>query len=173
MGPSASPNIAIQPLRAEQIDALIVLARRIWNAHYPGIISQAQIDYMLEQRYTSERITSQLDDPRQHWWVALDLEGRMRGFAHAIAQPDEAELKLDKLYVDPTWQGQGIGRRLLRPVFELARSLGLRRVVLQVNRANHGAIAAYRQFGFVVERALVVDIGGGFVMDDYWMVAEV
>ena len=47
-----------------------------------------------------------------------------------------------------------------------------RRLILAVNKHNANAIAAYRRWGFEVERALVTDIGAGFVMDDYLMVVE-
>jgi ribosomal protein S18 acetylase RimI-like enzyme len=53
-----------------------------------------------------------------------------------------------------------------------ARSHGCSRLVLAVNKRNDGAIAAYRHWGFRVERAITTDIGAGFVMDDYVMVAE-
>jgi ribosomal protein S18 acetylase RimI-like enzyme len=41
--------------------------------------------------------------------------------------------------------------------------------VLAVNKHNAQAIAAYRKNGFRVADAVVKDIGGGFVMDDYIM----
>ena len=42
-------------------------------------------------------------------------------------------------------------------------------LVLNVNKNNDRAISAYVRNGFVVREAVVVDIGGGFVMDDYIM----
>ncbi len=40
---------------------------------------------------------------------------------------------------------------------------------LQVNKRNTDAIGFYRSAGFEVIREAVMDIGGGFVMDDYLM----
>jgi GNAT superfamily N-acetyltransferase len=79
-------------------------------------------------------------------------------------------MKLDKLYVSTERQGQGVGRALLAAVRARARLLGCTRLILAVNKRNAAAIAAYRQWGFRIERAMVSDIGGGFVMDDYLMV---
>jgi ribosomal protein S18 acetylase RimI-like enzyme len=42
--------------------------------------------------------------------------------------------------------------------------------VLAVNKSNRSAISAYLKHGFRVGDAVVKDIGGGFVMDDYIMV---
>jgi ribosomal protein S18 acetylase RimI-like enzyme len=42
-------------------------------------------------------------------------------------------------------------------------------MILTVNKRNTRAIAAYRRNGFTVLEAVVADIGGGFVMDDFLM----
>ncbi|MEO8488040.1 MAG: hypothetical protein ABI585_17060, partial [Betaproteobacteria bacterium] len=42
-------------------------------------------------------------------------------------------------------------------------------LVLNVNKRNAKAIAAYRACGLATREDVVVDIGGGFVMDDYVM----
>ena len=38
-----------------------------------------------------------------------------------------------------------------------------------MNKHNAGAIAAYRRLGFAMREEVVVDIGNGYVMDDYVM----
>jgi ribosomal protein S18 acetylase RimI-like enzyme len=58
---------------------------------------------------------------------------------------------------------------LLAHVEREARALGATSLWLQVNRNNAQAIAAYRRNGFDVAREVVVDIGGGFMMDDFVM----
>ena len=61
------------------------------------------------------------------------------------------------------------GGALIEHTCDRARRLGLARVVLAVNKRNASAIAAYRKSGFEIREAVVKDIGGGFVMDDYIM----
>lgn len=58
---------------------------------------------------------------------------------------------------------------LLLRAEELARENGLGTVFLYVNRGNLNSVAAYRRSGFVVTERKVIDIGSGFVMDDYRM----
>lgn len=41
--------------------------------------------------------------------------------------------------------------------------------VLNVNKRNEASIAFYRHCGFAVREEVVIDIGNGFVMDDYVM----
>jgi RimJ/RimL family protein N-acetyltransferase len=52
------------------------------------------------------------------------------------------------------------------------RQLGADRLMLTVNKRNAKAMAAYQRNGFTLTESVVVDIGGGFVMDDYVMTKE-
>jgi ribosomal protein S18 acetylase RimI-like enzyme len=58
---------------------------------------------------------------------------------------------------------------LLEHVCERAARMSYPKVVLAVNKHNASAIAAYRKHGFEIAQAVVKDIGGGYVMDDYIM----
>jgi ribosomal protein S18 acetylase RimI-like enzyme len=51
----------------------------------------------------------------------------------------------------PAFRGHGIGRRLLAGTLEAARARGLTRVELTVREDNPGAIALYKNTGFVIE----------------------
>jgi GNAT superfamily N-acetyltransferase len=157
---------SLQRLTADDIDAVSTLARIVWQATYPALISQAQIDAMLADRYAPERIREQLDDPRHAWRVARQSHALV-GFAHAML--DKSGCKLDKLYVHPTQQRRGIGAALLQEIAGWARVQQAGRLWLQVNRGNTRAIRAYEKYGFHIVESCVFDIGNGFVMDDHVM----
>lgn len=152
-------------LAANEIGAVTALARTVWQATYPALISQAQIDFMLADRYAAARVQAQLDDPAHAWWVAGTPPA---GFAHASR--DGRACKLDKLYVHPQRQRNGIGTALLDAVTAWARAHGDASLHLQVNRGNAQAIRAYEKYGFRIVESRVFDIGEGFVMDDHVMV---
>lgn len=156
----------IRPMTPSDVPAICELARTIWQATYSGLIPQAQIDYMLADRYAPDRLYAQLEDPDHAWRIAW-WAGEKVGFAHASF--DAGGCKLEKLYIHPDSQRRGIGRALLVDVKLFARSCAATRLWLQVNRGNTGALKAYQQYGFVVKEARVFDIGGGFVMDDFVM----
>ncbi len=158
--------LRITPLFPAGIDAVAALARSVWQATYPALISQAQIDFMLADRYAPQSIRQQLDDPRHAWRLAWVNE-ELAGFAHASL--DESACKLDKLYIGARYQRQGLGAALLETIQAFARGQDAQRLWLQVNRGNEAALAAYRKYGFRVVEARVFDIGAGFVMDDYVM----
>ena len=165
-------NPRISPVAEQDIPALIKLAREIWYAHYPSIITVEQIEYMLAQRYTPEVIRAQLASGSA-WWNKLSIDGIMVAFTAYELGDDPSALKLDKLYVRNDLHGRGYGSMLMHHAAEQARARGCTRLYLQVNKNNRSAIEAYLKNGFVVIQAATFEIGGGFVMDDYVMAKEI
>ncbi len=161
-------DILISPVTAADVEAVAALARRVWQHTYLGIISQQQIDYMLEQRYRAPRVHEELGMDTI-WWDQLSVDGQLAGFVSCLLTGTPGEMKLDKLYVDPQRQRLGIGRRLVDQVLARALAAGCQTLILAVNKGNEKAIAAYRKQGFAVRDSVCVDIGGGFVMDDFIM----
>lgn len=152
----------ILPAGPEHVADIARLADVVWRAHYPGIISNAQIDYMLAKMYHLDVLRREIASGITYL-RALDRD-HLLGFA--AYGPANAEIKLHKLYVDPQHQRRGIGRALIQSV---ERASAGRTLVLTVNKRNHQAIAAYQKHGFKIRNSVAVDIGGGFVMDDYVM----
>jgi GNAT superfamily N-acetyltransferase len=162
--------VHVAPLGDADVEAVVRLAGEVWRHHYPGIISTAQIEYMLQQRYDPALIRAELlrDDV---WWDKLVADQGVVAFSSYFII-DAGKMKLDKLYVHPDWQRRGCGAMLIARICARARTRGCREVVLAVNRRNHQAIAAYLKHGFRIREARVSDIGDGFVMDDYIMVRQ-
>jgi ribosomal protein S18 acetylase RimI-like enzyme len=162
----SSLTIEIRPVTPPDVPGIAALAREIWQATYPGIITQEQIDFMLEQRYGHERLYDDLED--LHKWLDQALIGDRRiGFA--FSEIYKGEFKLDKLYIHPDVQRQGVGGQLIAHVAARAKKLGYPCVILAVNKRNEKAINSYKKYGFVVREAIVDDIGHGYVMDDFVM----
>lgn len=164
-------NIVIQPVRPADVDAIAALARDIWQAAYAGIITQAQIDYMLGQRYNAARLRDELEKPG-YWWEQACIDGERVGFSSCYLTGAAGELKLDKLYVHPARQRGGIGAALIARVLEHGRAAACDTLILAVNKQNVRAIAAYEKHGFAVRESVRVDIGSGFVMDDFIMALD-
>lgn len=173
-----SSHARLDALTAADFETLARLAEAIWRAHYTRIIGSAQIDYMLAERYTPEKLRPYLNaDDR--WLMLLRIDDRAVGYcSYALTEnPGEMkspeikprEMKLEQLYLLPELHGQGLGKLMLRHVEEQARARGRRTLMLQTNKRNDIAIAFYRKAGFTVREEAVFDIGGGFVMDDYVM----
>ena len=161
----------MEPVTDADVERVADLAARVWWHHYPGIISAAQIEYMLQQRYDPGLIRAELARCGL-WWDKLELGTTMVAFGSCFLA-GAATMKLDKLYVHPAYQRRGYGGILIDRVCDRGRSHGCSQVVLAVNKGNRSAIAAYLKHGFTVLESTVKDIGGGFVMDDYIMVRRI
>ncbi|GHT90403.1 acetyltransferase [Betaproteobacteria bacterium] len=160
------PSIDIKPVTAPELPAIAALAREIWQATYPGIITQEQIDFMLAQRYSSERLSQDLQSADK--WLNQAFAG-CRRIGFAFCERDKGEYKLDKLYIHPDFQRQGVGGALIAHAAHHAKQQGYPAVILAVNKNNEQAIKAYHKHGFTVRESIKTDIGQGFIMDDFIM----
>jgi ribosomal protein S18 acetylase RimI-like enzyme len=160
-------NVTFARAAFADIPLLQKLAREIWRAHFPGIISVEQIDYMLDRMYATEVIDKEMRIGT--CWELVWAGAETVGFLSYSYDPAATRLKLHKLYVQVERHGQGLGRASLGHVMQVASALGAREVSLYVNKNNHKAIRVYERAGFTIAEAVTSEIGGGFVMDDYRM----
>src|SRR3989304_1144112 len=70
----------VKSVAREDAAAISGAAREIWYPHYAPIISKAQIEYMLAQRYDPEIIRAELASG-DAWWDKLPVHGLVIGFA--------------------------------------------------------------------------------------------
>lgn len=89
--------ISIDAATHADLSTLQSLARRIWHAYYPGIITLEQIEYMLERGYDTATLTRFLDTPGAG--LALARTDDPIGFAAWYRTQAAATSKLDRLYV--------------------------------------------------------------------------
>lgn len=157
----------IRPAIPEELPVIAELADTIWRAHYPGIITAEQIDYMLAQRYNAATLAAQMAEADNYFDLML-VDDQPCGFAHYFRYSED-EIKLDKLYLLPALHGKGYGSRFLQHVKSRVSELGCGTLVLAVNKHNKKAVAAYLRSGFEIRESITVEIGAGFVMDDYVM----
>jgi diamine N-acetyltransferase len=160
----------ILPAGEADLPALAELAGVIWRQHYPGIISHAQIDFMLGKMYSLDTLREEVRS-RGIQYYRLLVDGRFGGFA-SLGPAGDGVVKLHKCYLLPALHGRGLGSRLLQHCEAEARRLGARRLMLAVNKRNLKAIAAYERNGFAVVKSVVTDFGNGFVMDDFIMAKD-
>ncbi len=168
---SPSDQVQILPAAEAHLPALAELAGFIWRQHYPGIISPAQIDYMLARMYSLETLREQIRS-KDIWFVRLLVDDRFVGFASCGPTPASGVMKLHKCYLLPEMHGRGLGSLLLQHCERAVCQLGARRLILAVNKRNLKAVAAYQRNGFTVADSVITDFGSGFVMDDYIMAKD-
>ena len=146
--------------------AIRTVVNEVWPIVYRELISQEQIRYMLEMMYSDESLQKQIQEEGCTFLV-YESDSSVLGFASYSAIENNF-YKLHKLYVYTTSHGKGIGKALLDEIKKRVAALGGRAIELQVNKKNISQHFYLKQ-GFAIDRELVLDIGNGFVMDDYIM----
>lgn len=148
------------------------IAQATWPVSYRDMISPEQIAYMLELMYSDASLRDQMV-VRGHRFFIAEHDGDAIGFASCEHQHAERDCtRLHKLYVLPDIQASGTGKALLEAVAQAAQTAGDRTLDLTVNKRNR-AIGFYSAQGFTIVADTVIDIGGGFVMDDHVMARHI
>ena len=162
-------ELIIRPATLSDRALIRSISERTWPSAYGHIISQEQIDFMLEWMYSDASLEKQMNTVCE-FYIA-NLNGDDVGFCSVSPEAEdtnEVAHKLNKLYVLPSAQGTGAGKALLNKSIEVAKASGSNSLFLQVNKQND-AYAFYLKHGFVKEQEFKFDIGNGFFMDDYVM----
>jgi ribosomal-protein-alanine N-acetyltransferase len=124
--------LEIDAMRLDDIPQVHTIERLSFSTPWPA--------YAFEQELTGNRLA--------RYVVARAGGDRVVAFAGVWLMVDEAHITT--FGVHPEWRRQGIGRRLLLRLAELATELGARRMTLEVRVTNRAAQALYRGYGFEV-----------------------
>lgn len=160
-------EVNIYKAGAENIPAIQEIAQNVWPQTYSPLITMDQIQYMLELMYSTKALEEQLKN--QHQFILASYKNKPVGFASFSPTKTTKEYQLQKLYVDLSFQKQGIGRLLFRAIVEEVKQLGGLHLILQVNRNNLNAIDFYKRMELQIEKEMNVAIGNNFFMNDYIM----
>lgn len=139
------------------------LAHEIWDEHYIKILSQEQIDFMLDKFYSTEKIKSEIEEG-VIWEMLMDDE---KPIGYLVCKIESNKLYISKIYLKAETRGKGLGKLLLNRAIELAKQNDKNSIYLNVNKYNTDSIAFYERVGFVKIDEGVFDIGNGYVMDDF------
>jgi len=157
-------EVKLKPATISDLPRISELAAIIWNHHYPAIITQEQIDYMLRLMYSADSLLEQVNKKNHRFYLIAKNDADV-GF---ISVRDEGQGKwfINKFYVHQNEAAKGIGSEALAALIKL---LDPKVLSLTVNRKNFKAINFYFKCGFKIREVADFDIGNGYVMNDFVM----
>ncbi|WP_374440896.1 GNAT family N-acetyltransferase [Epilithonimonas sp.] len=153
--------------KTKDIPMIQDLAKRSWTIAYQGIISQDQIDYMLDLMYSEKTLKSHFDNPDYQYYLIKNDENYL-GFMGFEFHQEPETTKLHRIYFLKEAQGKGLGKKALEFLKQQAAEQNDKRIILTVNKKNP-AQKFYESQGFRIYEEKVLDVGNGFVMDDFLM----
>lgn len=132
--------------RAERQDLPAVrdLLVATWHATYDATLGVDVVNDVTSRWHTVERLAQQLDRPDGLFLVAHAVDG-LRATASA-ARGKDGRVAIERLYVLPAAQGQGLGRRLMTTIEQYFADAT--EYTLEVEPQNRQAIAFYEALGF-------------------------
>ena len=159
--------IDIYSATISDIPAIQAVASRAWAHTFKDILSDSQIAYMMQLMYSDESLRKQMEEENHRYYLAKK-QGNVVGYMSIEHNcKNTAKTKIHKVYLLPEEQHKGIGKLLFSVAEEKAKAANDTAIFLNVNKDNAGAIAFYRKTGYTQIREEIIDIGNGFVMDDF------
>ncbi|RED45964.1 GNAT family N-acetyltransferase [Seonamhaeicola aphaedonensis] len=149
----------------EDFQNIATLANIIWREHYIPIIGLPQVNYMLEKFQSVNAIAEQVTNGFEYFV----LQYNKVPVGYICIKKEAKALFLSKFYILREYRGKKIGKAALVFIEEKSKVYDLNKIRLTVNINNINSIKAYESLGFKKVRPVVIDIGNGFVMDDFEM----
>lgn len=164
-------NLTYRQATIEDIAIIREIAKKTWFDTYEPILGKQQPQYMFDLIYSPEGLEEQINNGQvfviQH---ASDNENEDTPVAFAsysMKIENEKIYKLNKLYLNPDFQGGGLGKKLLIEIEKQIKEIGGEWLDLNVNRYNKAKLF-YERMGFEIIAEENIPIGEYF-MNDYVM----
>lgn len=156
----------IRNATTEEIPLIRELTFRVWPQTYASILTQQQIDYMLDMMYSETSLQRQMTKEGCQFIIVYE-NGNPVGFA-SYSEVKPKKWKLHKIYILQNRQGKGTGRFVIDHIIDEIKTKNGSSLFLQVNKHNK-AKSFYEKLGFAEVDFINLDIGNGFFMTDYIM----
>ncbi|MGN1045272.1 MAG: GNAT family N-acetyltransferase [Candidatus Methanomethylophilaceae archaeon] len=159
-------SLRLEFVGEDELSEVADMADGIWHEYFPFILSEKQIDYMVDLYQSERAMVQQVAEKGYRYAFIVTDEGRV-GYTGISSSGNR--MFISKLYLKKEYRGRGYGTAAMHEIFRIGRDEGLGSVYLTVNKRNERAIRSYTSNGFKTIQSIVTDIGDGFVMDDYVM----
>jgi GNAT superfamily N-acetyltransferase len=138
------------------------IAAETWWPTYSPILADEQIEFMLGEIYSADKISHQLASGEQTFLLLIEDDEAVAFAGYSPREENPEIYKLHKLYCLPKTQGKGYGKILINAVINEVLKAGKHTLDLNVNRHNK-ACSFYEKMGFEVAYEEDIAIG------PYWM----
>lgn len=158
-------RVTYRKVESEDAKSIQDLANTIWPVSFSNILSNEQINYMMEMMYAIPVLEKEIGRGVSYYIFSLDKND----IGYTAIEPKESGVfKLHKIYLAPNLQGKGLGKFQLATMEKTVIALGGKSLYLNVNRSNK-AVSFYQSQGYEIIREEDIDIGKGYFMNDFVM----
>lgn len=146
-------QVQITPATQSHLDVLIELARKTFEDTFGHLNEPGPFQAYMNSAFSREKISSELDKPASDYYL-IYYQGQLTGYLKlntAMGQTDIKDpesLEIERIYVDSSFQGLGLGKALFEFSVQKARNLQLSYIWLGVWEKNEKALRFYKSRGF-------------------------
>ncbi len=159
--------ITISQATSKDIPIIQEIAHKTWPITYGSILSKAQLDYMMDLMYSDSSLLEQLKT-KPLFFLAYEDDVCLGFTSCENNYQNNKVTRLHKIYILPEAQGKGVGKALIEKVIGIAKENQSEVISLNVNKFNK-AVSFYKKIGFEIASEEDLDIGNGYLMEDYKM----
>ncbi|MFV8376702.1 GNAT family N-acetyltransferase [Flavobacterium sp. LB1P71] len=160
--------ITIKEASIADLNIIQEIAYKSWPDTYGPILSQEQIDFMLNLWYSSAVLIDNITNKAHFFLLAFDGAVCLGFASYEHNYLNKNVTRLHKIYLLPEAQGKGAGKLLIDTIENLAKENHSVAISLNVNKFNK-ASSFYQKIGFEIVDEYDTEIGNGYLMEDYIM----
>ncbi len=158
--------IILETVTTKDIPIIQEIAHTTWFPTFEEILSKEQIKYMLEMMYSTESLTEQIEVKNHIFYLAKENTTNLGFISVELNYQNQPKAKIHKIYILPNLQGKGIGKILMQKAEDLALENNQKSITLNVNRFNK-ALNFYENIGYQIIKTEDINIGNGYLMEDF------
>lgn len=155
----------IQKIDEDKISLVREIAEITWPVAFGEILSKEQLAYMMEMMYSKDTLKNQLLSGHE-FYLYYEKEQAVGFMGLEKNYQSKRQLKIHKLYILPQHQGKKIGEKFILFAETRAKELNHEKLTLNVNRFNK-ALYFYEKLGFQNVQTIDIEIGNGYLMEDF------
>jgi len=129
------------------VDGIQAVAERTWHQTYDDILGPDVVEEVMDEWYPDEAIAEGISHDAQDFVVAVD-DDTVVGYAHVGPHPPRRVHLLYRIYVDPDYWNQGIGKALLADIEQALYDRDVGSYEVEVFAANERGVGFYEATGF-------------------------
>ncbi|NMM62847.1 GNAT family N-acetyltransferase [Clostridium sp. P21] len=127
------------------------LLNYVWSTAHGSIFSKETIKYITEKGQTYENLKKEIEDTNILFIVAKNDLKKIIGLATVKNKDKDKDVFIQRLYIHPSYQSQGIGKNILINIVN--RFKNMKSIHLEVEENNDKALKFYKKCGFnIVKR---------------------
>lgn len=165
-------NYAFQRVTDQEVETLQALAQTIYKHTYDEFTEPEDMEYFLTNDYGLPNLLKQVTNPDSQFYFLKDLDhDTIAGYLkvntkNAQTEPmDNEHFELERIYLLPDYQHQGLGDVLMNHAEQLASQAGAKYLWLGVYEKNYHAQQFYERHGFKRFSQHIYQVGADAQLD--------